>query len=65
MGEEIYRNYQRNYKLINLSMTPDLVKEEIIYNYESQKPPTDKKMVFNYLIAKRCRLLLENVEDFV
>ena len=65
MGKEIYRNYQRNYKLINLSMTPDLVKEEIIYNYESQKPPTDKKMVFNHLIAKRCRMLLENVEDFV
>ena len=65
MGEEIYRNYQRNYKLINLSMTPDLVKEEIIYNYDEQKPPTDKKMVFNHLIAKRCRLLLENVEDFV
>ena len=65
MGKEIYRNYQRNYKLINLSMTPDLVKEEIIYNYESQKPPTDKKMVFNHLVAKRCRMLLENVEDFV
>ena len=65
MGKEIYRNYQRNYKLINLSMTPDLVKQEVIYNYESQKPTTDKKMVFNHLIAKRCRMLLENVEDFV
>ena len=65
MGKEIYRNYQRNYKLINLSMTPDLVKEEIIYNYESQKPPTDKKLVFNHLIDKRCRMLLENVEEFV
>ena len=65
MGKEIYRNYQRNYKLINLSMTPDLVKEEIIYNYESQKPPTDKKLVFNHLIDKRCKMLLENVEEFV
>ena len=30
MGDEIYRNYQRNKKLIDLSETPDPIKEKII-----------------------------------
>jgi len=63
--EEWMRNYNRNKMLIDLSETPVSIKQEVIYNYESQKPTTDKKMVFNHLIAKRCRMLLENVEDFV
>lgn len=62
-GEEIYRNYLRNKKLIDLSETPESVKEEIIYNYESQKPA--KQNVLNYLVSKRCRLLIESVGDFV
>lgn len=62
-GDEIYRNYCRNKKLIDLSETPDPVKEKIIYNYEQYKVP--KQNVFNYLIEKRCRRLLEDVKDFV
>ena len=62
-GEEVYRNYLRNKKLIDLSETPETVKEEIIYNYESQKPA--KQNVLNYLVDKRCRLLIESVGDFV
>jgi len=62
-GEEIYRNYLRNKKLIDLSETPETVKQEIIYNYESQKPA--KQNVLNYLVSKRCRLLIESVGDFV
>ena len=65
MGKEIYRNYQRNYKLINLSMTPDQYKQEIIYNYEQQDKWENRGKVMPHLIAKRCRLLLENVGDFV
>ena len=62
-GEEVYRNYLRNKKLIDLGETPQTVKEEIIYNYESQKPA--KQNVLNYLVDKRCRLLIESVGDFV
>jgi hypothetical protein len=62
-GEEVYRNYLRNKKLIDLSETPETVKEDIIYNYESQKPA--KQNVLNYLVDKRCRLLIESVGDFV
>ena len=64
-GDEIYRNYLRNKKLIDLSETPDPVKEEIIYNYEQQDKWANKSKVFPYLVDKRCRLLLESVEEFI
>jgi hypothetical protein len=64
MGEEIYRNYLRNKKLIDLSETPDSVRKEIIYNYTNQKV-SDRGKVFPYLVDKRCRMLLESVEEFV
>ena len=64
MGEEIYRNYLRNKKLIDLSETPDSVRKEIIYNYNNQEV-SDRGKVFPYLVDKRCRMLLESVEEFV
>ena len=64
-GEEIYRNYQRNKKLIDLSETPASVKKEIIYNYEQQDKTAYNKKVFPYLVEKRCRRLLEDVKDFI
>ena len=64
-GEEIYRNYLRNKKLIDLSETPASVKKEIIYNYEQQDKWSNKGKVFPYLVENRCRMLLEDVEDFV
>ena len=64
MGEEIYRNYLRNKKLIDLSETPESVRKEIIYNYSNQQK-RDGKKVLPYLVEKRCRMLLESVEEFV
>jgi hypothetical protein len=58
-----YRNYQRNKKLIDLSETPHSVKEEILNTYDNQKPSTQN--VLNYLVSKRCRLLIESVGDFI
>lgn len=65
MGEEVYRNFLRNKKLIDLEECPQHLKEKIIYNYESQDPSENKQKVFNYLIEKRCRRLLEDVKDFI
>lgn len=65
MGEEVYRNFLRNKKLIDLEECPQHLKEKIIYNYESQDPWENKKKVFGYLIEKRCRRLLEDVKDFI
>jgi len=63
MPEEIYRNYQRNKKLIDLTEIPDDVQTTIINTYTEQKVPMKMK-VLNYLIKKRCNLLIEVVEEF-
>jgi len=63
MPEELYRNYQRNKKLIDLTEIPEDVQKSIINKYDSQKPAMKMK-VLNYLIKKRCKLLIEVVEEF-
>ena len=64
-GDEIYRNYLRNKKMIDLRECPDAVKTGIINTFESQDPWNNKGKVFPYLVAKQCRLLLENVQEFI
>lgn len=61
-----YRNYQRNKKLIDLSETPQDLKQEIIntFNALGNKRP-DSVKIMNYLMEKRCRNLLEDLGDFV
>ena len=63
MPEELFRNYQRNKKLIDLTEIPEDIQESIINNYNEQKLPMRMK-VLNYLIKKRCKLLIEVVEEF-
>lgn len=63
MGEEIYRNFIRNKKLIDLSEIPLSVKESIINNYVNAKS-APKMRILNYLIKNRCRQLVECVGDF-
>ena len=68
LGEDVYRNYLRNKKMITLtedSACPESVKQEIINSFESQDPSGNSKKVMNFLIKKRCRLLLECVGDFI
>ena len=64
MGDEIYRNYLRNKKLIDLTETPEPLKRKIINNFTIQKPSSGKN-VLNYLMEKRCKMLIESVGDFV
>ena len=63
MPEEIYRNYQRNKKLIDLTEIPEDIQTNIINTFMEQKVPMKMK-VLNYLIKKRCNLLIEVVEEF-
>ena len=63
MDEEIYRNYQRNKKLIDLTDIPEDVQQNIINNYNGQTKTPNMK-VLNYLITKRCTNLIEVVEEF-
>lgn len=64
LGEEVYRNYLRNKKLIDLTETPENVSKEIINIFMNQDPWQNKGKVFPYLVEKRCRLLIECVEEF-
>jgi 5'-3' exonuclease len=65
MGDTIYRNYLRNKKMIDLTETPDAIKEEIINSFESQDPKKNKGKVFPYLVQKRCKRLVECVQEFI
>lgn len=63
MDETTYRNYQRNQQLIDLSLVPQDIKDQIINSYESQVLPP-RARILDYLIKKRCKLLVESVSEF-
>ena len=60
-----YRNYCRNEKLIDLTQTPDRLKEKIVEDFNSQDPWHNKGKVFPYLINKNMKMLIESVEEFL
>ena len=60
-----YRNYQRNELLIDLTKTPQHLKDNIMTSYESQDPWNNKGKVLPYLINKQCKLLIESIEEFI
>ena len=64
-GDEIYRNYLRNKKMIDLRECPDTIKTDIINKFDDQEPVNNKAKVFPFLVNKQCRLLLENVQEFI
>jgi 5'-3' exonuclease, N-terminal resolvase-like domain/T4 RNase H, C terminal len=57
------RNFMRNKQMIDLSMIPVNIKNEVInkYNEESGK---DRSKLFNYFIEHKLKLLMENVGEF-
>ena len=63
MPEELFRNYQRNRKLIDLAEIPEDIQKNIINTFNGQKVPMKMK-VLNYLIKKRCTNLIEVAEEF-
>ena len=63
MDDDIYRNYQRNKKLIDLTDIPEEIQQTIINNFNGQTK-TPNMRVLNYLIKKRCNNLIEVVEEF-
>ena len=59
-----YRNYQRNDTLINLANTPQDLKTEIINKFDGQDPWHKQGKMFPYFVQKRCKMLIECIEDF-
>lgn len=57
------RNFMRNKQMIDLTMIPENIKNEVInkYNEESGK---DRSKLFNYFIEHKLKLLMENIGEF-
>ena len=62
-NDEMWRNFQRNRELVDLSRIPEEIKESIIDNYEMQTEG-DRSGLLNYFIANRMTQLIELVDEF-
>jgi hypothetical protein len=58
------RGWDRNERLVSFKHIPEDVENEIVQSYLNSKPNNDKMKIMNYLIEHRCRLLLDELEDF-
>jgi hypothetical protein len=58
------RNWHRNSTLVDFKHIPEEVSNLIIDTYLNTKTTGDKMSIMNYLIENRCRLLLDELEDF-
>ena len=63
-NDEERRNWHRNSTLVSFEHIPKDVEDEIVQTYLNNKPKGDKMAVMNYLIQHRCRLLLDELDDF-
>ena len=63
-NDEERRNWHRNATLVDFDFIPDDVSKTIIDNYLNTKPTGDKMAIMQYLIDNKCRLLLDELEDF-
>jgi hypothetical protein len=65
LGDELYRNFQRNEKLIDLSKIPTELYNDIIEEYKNEcSRRNNGSSVFEYLVEKRCALLIECAAEF-
>lgn len=62
-NDEMWRNFQRNRELVDLSRIPEDIKEAIIDSYEKQKGG-DRSGLLNYFIANRMKQMIELVDEF-
>jgi len=58
------RNWDRNARLVAFDNIPTDVCNQIWDAYLNTKPTCDKMTIMNYLIEHRCRLLLDEIEEF-
>jgi hypothetical protein len=63
MSDEENRNFVRNQKLIDLAYTPQEIADDIVNQFNEQQDKANNK-ILNYLIEKRCAMLVESAADF-
>lgn len=62
--DEERRNWDRNHALINLDCIPSDIEQSIVDAYINNRPKGDKMSIYSYLVKHRCRLLLDDIEEF-
>ena len=62
-SDEVKRNYQRNYKLINLKNIPEDIKDNIVDEI-FKSPWGDRSKLLNYFTVNKLKTLTENIGDF-
>ncbi len=63
LGSETRKYYERNKKLIDLSMIPEDISESIINRYKNYKV-NDRSLLLQYFIDNKLKALIENINDF-
>ena len=61
--DSLLSNYHRNKMLIDLSLVPDRIKNQVIEQYNDQQGKTRAKL-FNYFIKNKLKNLMENLSEF-
>lgn len=59
----LWRNWNRNWQLIDLQHVPEAIKSDIIDQYDQQSSK-DRSKLFNYFMKYKLKHLMESVGDF-
>ena len=62
-NDEERNGWKRNATLVDFAFIPEEIKDNVIEAYETA-PIGDKNSVFNYLVKNRCRMLLDEIDEF-
>jgi len=63
LGSETRKYFERNKRLIDLSMIPKEISESIINKYKNYKG-NDRSLLLQYFIDNKLKALIENINDF-
>ena len=63
LGSETRKYYDRNKRLIDLSMIPENISQSIINRYKNYKV-NDRSLLLQYFIDNKLKALIENINDF-
>ena len=63
LGSETRKYYDRNKRLIDLSMIPENISQSIINIYNNYKV-NDRSLLLQYFIDNKLKALIENINDF-
>jgi hypothetical protein len=63
-NDEERRNWHRNATLVDFNFIPENIQNAIVECYLNNPPKGDKMTAMKYLMDHRCRLLLEEIEEF-